>query len=667
MLARLLLFIILITADMLTIYGMQALDIAISFFWLETFLNATIMALATILAVRVLIHFQQLKPSVGLNAESLLLRSGLIAFAVETVLSLSLPLLKLSSAGFPTGITCGLLFALLTTVLIHYLLLQTSEITEVNHRSLIEKVLALRGVLLLAYLFSLSLFLLLLLNIYQQQHLTNIKQSITQEQQQLTLIRNGLNDHIDKAALDTRMLALQDNLQHLLIGDDPDAATRLAHDYLSLATIKPSYEQIRFIDEKGIERIRVDQGRLGPVVTQPNRMQDKHQRYYFTDAFKLSPGQVYISRMDLNIENGRIELPFKPIVRLATPVFDQQGEKRGIVIINLNSSALFSQLKHEAKNITGELMLLNDEGYWLFGRERDAAWAFMFPRYKDRTIDKYYPGIWPTIKTDQQGYITSPAGYFIFETISISHNDILDTVQTRSPSEPHRHEWKLISLASDADFSAAYRNMLPPLIMFFILTSIITGVGTLLYFRIQRKHLTAQQKIEQLAHFDQLTGLYNRNLFIELLELQLAQSRRKKEPLAVIYMDLDHFKPINDQYGHQAGDFVLKEAATRMREVLRDTDSIARLGGDEFAAILPSHGTRRQLSIIAQRVIASMQQPINYNGQVINISLSIGIAIHFKGQPLEALLHEADLAMYEAKRSKDVHFKYADELSTASV
>lgn len=665
MLARLLLFIILITADMLTIHGMQKLDIAINFFWLETFLNACIMALVTIFSVRIFTHFKQLKSREGLSSESLLLRSGLVAFAVETVLSLSLPLLKLSATQVSTTITCGLLFALLTTVLIHFLLLHSGEITQFNSRSLIEKIFALRGVLLLSYLFSLSLFLLLLLNIYQQQHLSNIRQSITQEQQQLALVRNGLNEHIDKAALDTRMLALQDNLQKLLTGD-PEAITRLTHDYLSLATIKPAYEQVRFIDNEGIERIRVDQSSLGPIAITSKKMQDKHQRYYFTDAFKLSAGQVYISRMDLNIENGRIELPFKPIVRLATPVFDQQGEKRGIVIINLNSSALFTQLKNEAKNITGELMLLNDEGYWLFGRERDAAWAFMFPRYKDRTIDKYYPGIWPKIKTDQRGYIMTSDGYFIFDTISISHHNTLDTDQTRSSSEPQRHEWKLISLASDEDFSAAYRNMLPPLIMFFILTSIITGIGTLLYFRIQRKHLTAQQKIEQLAHYDQLTGLYNRNLFIELLELQLAQSRRKNEALAVIYMDLDQFKPINDQYGHQAGDYVLQQAATRMREVLRDTDSIARLGGDEFAAILPSHGTRRQLSIIAQRVITSMQQPIHFNGQTINMSISIGIAIHFKGQPLESLLHEADLAMYAAKRSKNVHFKYADELPTTS-
>ncbi len=654
--------VILMAAEMLTMKAMQTLEIPLSFFWLEIFLDASLTALITIFTMRFMLKTKRFIAREDLSNESLLLRTAIIAFTVATVLALVLPLLKLSSSGVTTLIACGLSFSLLTTLLIHYLLLKGGTIGQLNHRSLIEKVLALRGFLLLTYLASLSLFLLLLLNIYQQEHKTHIAEAIAQEQQQLKLIRNGLHEHISKAASDTRMLALQDNLQYLLKGEI-DAASRLARDYLSLATIKPAYEQIRYIDAKGIEVIRVDQSSLGPVVTPPDAMQDKHQRYYFADSFKLSAGQVYVSKMDLNIENGRIELPFKPIVRIATPVFDQQGNKQGIVIINLNSTALFTQLKREASSIAGELMLLNENGYWLFGREREAAWAFMFPRYEDRTIDKYYPGVWSRIKANQQGFFPSNYGYFIFDTIS---TDLTKVINSKPMEVSHWPKWKLISLASSEDFYASYRNLLPPLVMFFILTSTITGIGTLLYFRIQRKHLTAQQEIQHLAHYDQLTGLYNRNLFLEVLELQLAQARRSKAPLALIYMDLDHFKPINDQYGHQAGDYVLQQVAGRMREILRETDTIARLGGDEFAAILPSHGTRRQLSIIAQRVIDSMGQPIIFNDQVITVGISIGIAIHFKGQPLEALLHEADLAMYEAKRSKINSFKYADELEIIS-
>lgn len=661
MLSRFFLFMILMTTDILVTNNLHKPEIAINFFWLEVFFKAGLMALITVITVRLLIHFKKLTPRIELSQESILLRTGLIAFTVETVLMLTLPLLKLSDPQLPAIMSCGLFFALLTTILIHFLLLNSGSLAQQNNRSLIDKIFALRGVLLLCYLFSLTLLLLFLLNMSHHQHENHLTQAIIQEQQQLALIKNGLNEHIAKAALETQVLAMQDNLQSLL-NNDSDAADRLTRDYLSLATIKPTYEQIRFIDDQGTEVIRVDQSKLGPVATTPEALQNKHHRYYFTDAMKLSAGQVYISIMDLNIENNHIEMPYKPIVRLATPVFDHQGEKRGIVIINLNSTALFTQMKREAKGIAGELMLLNEEGYWLFGRERDAAWAFMFPESQDRTFEKYYPGIWKEIQTKQHGAIPSKYGYFIFDTISTDLSKISEVKRNHPMTELQWPQWKLLSLASPTVLSATYLTMLPSLVMFFILTSAITGIGTLLYFRIQRKHLTAQQEIRHLAHYDLLTGLCNRTLFIEMLELQIAQARRTKAPLALIYMDLDRFKPINDQYGHQAGNYVLQQVAVRLQNALRETDTVARLGGDEFAAILPSHGTRKQLAIIAQRVIDSVKQPILFKDQTLQIGISVGIAIHFRGQSLEALLHEADLAMYQAKRSRSYQFKYADEL-----
>jgi len=589
-----------------------------------------------------------------------LLRTGLIALGVETMLMLTFPLINISTTSVALMVSDGLLFALITTLLIHYLLLKPGKLIPLSKRSLIERTLALRGFLLFLYLSSLSLLLLLLLNVYQQQQHNAVSQAVTAEQPQLALIRKSLNDHISIAVLDTLMLARQENLQEWLNGDTA-AKSRLTHDYLSLASIKPVYEQIRFIDETGIEQIRIDQGSLEPVIIGTESLQDKHNRYYFTDSFKLSSGQVYISPMDLNIEHGQIELPIKPIVRTASPVFDQQGNKRGVIVINLNASALFTQLKGDAKNTTGELMLLNENGYWMFGRERDAAWAFMFPEYKDRTIEKYYPGIWQKIISDERGAFLSPYGYFIFDTIATGRTSPGNPEQNKQAAELRWPEWKLISLASPQSISIAYSNILPQLIMFFILTALVTGTGTIMYFRIQRKNLIAQQQIEHLAHHDMLTGLNNRNIFIQMLESQLAHSRRSKKPLALLYMDLDNFKPINDQYGHDAGDYVLKQFAARLKLILRESDTLARLGGDEFAAILPSYGNRRQLEIIARRIISEIEKPVTFRDQHLQVGISIGIAIHFQGPPLESLLHEADQAMYEAKRTQNNSYSFAEE------
>ncbi|MBN0986757.1 GGDEF domain-containing protein [Amphritea pacifica] len=659
MLNLLLLFTLLMSAEMLIMQAMQRLEIAISFFWLEVFLDAALIAFITVAIVRFFIKTNRLTIRHDLNSESVLLRTGLIALTVETMLMLIFPLIRVSATGFAVTLSDGVIFSLITTLLIHYLLLKPTNLVPVNQRTLIDKILALRGFLLFCYLSSLSLFLLLLLNVYQQQQQSYITQAVAAEKPQLALIKNSLNDHISKAALDTLMLARQENLQDLLSGD-PEARTRLTNDYLNLAAIKPVYEQIRYLNAQGVEEIRVDQGSIDPVVISTENLQDKHNRYYFKDSLKLLAGQVYISPMDLNIEHKQIELPFKPIVRTASPVFDRQGNKQGLVIINLNASALFTQLKGDAKNTAGELMLLNEDGYWMFGRERDAAWAFMFPEYKDRTIEKYYPGIWQKIIGKDRGAFLSPYGYFIFDTIATGRATPEDPQHNKLAAELHWPEWKLISLASPNSLSKAYSNFLPPLAMFFVLTAMVTGVGTIMYFRIQRKNLISQQQIEHLAHHDVLTGLNNRNIFIQILELQLTQSRRTQEPLALLYMDLDQFKPINDRYGHEAGDYVLKQFAARLKQILRESDLLARLGGDEFAALLSSYGNKRQLEIIAERIISATEEPVSFRGQQLQVGISIGIALHFQGLPLESLLHEADQAMYKAKRMQSNSYCFAE-------
>ena len=127
-----------------------------------------------------------------------------------------------------------------------------------------------------------------------------------------------------------------------------------------------------------------------------------------------------------------------------------------------------------------------------------------------------------------------------------------------------------------------------------------------------------------------------------------------------MYLDLDSFKSINDDHGHGAGDYVLQQFSERLKLILRESDTLARLGGDEFAAILPAPGEKSHLKVIAVRIIEAIQQPIIYNGIPLNVGISIGIAIHFKGQPLESLLHEADQAMYKTKSDGGNSYCFAE-------
>ena len=152
------------------------------------------------------------------------------------------------------------------------------------------------------------------------------------------------------------------------------------------------------------------------------------------------------------------------------------------------------------------------------------------------------------------------------------------------------------------------------------------------------------------ANFDELTHLPNRHLLIDQLEQALRQAGRNDRRAAVLFVDLDDFKPVNDRLGHQAGDQLLRQVAARMQAALRATDTAARLGGDEFVALLATIRGERDAIRIANKLVASLAAPYQINGEVVRISASIGIAVFPQhGMNAAQLLENADRAMYAAK------------------
>jgi diguanylate cyclase (GGDEF)-like protein len=177
--------------------------------------------------------------------------------------------------------------------------------------------------------------------------------------------------------------------------------------------------------------------------------------------------------------------------------------------------------------------------------------------------------------------------------------------------------------------------------------------GTLLErsirYAIERKR--ADERMAYLAQFDSLTGLANRTLFKELLSLALARAERNGTHLALMFLDLDRFKVINDSLGHDGGDQVLKIVAERLRSRTRKSDTVARLGGDEFTVVLEGIHTAHDASLVAQELIDIVSLPITVQEQELFVTPSIGIAIYPQyGKDAESLIKNADMAMYRAKR-----------------
>lgn len=161
------------------------------------------------------------------------------------------------------------------------------------------------------------------------------------------------------------------------------------------------------------------------------------------------------------------------------------------------------------------------------------------------------------------------------------------------------------------------------------------------------------------AHHDELTGLPNRALFNDRLELAITKAGRKKSVVAVFFLDLDHFKDINDTYGHDAGDEVLKVFAQRLKDSIRAEDTLARMGGDEFMIIIEDHVNPKTSQVVAQKIVDAMKESILVGDNTIKLSTSIGIALYDKdAQEPHELIKNADLAMYDAKQSGRDNFKF---------
>ena len=163
----------------------------------------------------------------------------------------------------------------------------------------------------------------------------------------------------------------------------------------------------------------------------------------------------------------------------------------------------------------------------------------------------------------------------------------------------------------------------------------------------------AEQKIAHLAHYDYLTDLPNRALFLDVLNHSIALAKRNQHQAAVMFLDLDGFKKINDTLGHDAGDLLLKGVSLRIRETIRESDTVSRVGGDEFLLVLDNVESDEYAARLANKIIAALAEPFSINGQLCHVGGSIGVSIYpDDADNPEILIKQADEAMYLAKKSR---------------
>jgi len=218
---------------------------------------------------------------------------------------------------------------------------------------------------------------------------------------------------------------------------------QIEQSFTSLLSRNPRYDQVRWIDEAGMERVRVNNREGRPSVVPEEQLQNKRQRYYFSETMALPPGVVYISPLDLSVENGEIERPYKATIRVAGKVFDQHGGARGILIINVSADSMLETFVASSGPAGDRVMLLNGDGYWLKSPVQSDEWGFMLGQ--DLRLGTKNPRLWQQILDKPSGNLRLPDGYWTWKRVvpafdkdtSVSHK-IRWTVLCRFPDEALR-------------------------------------------------------------------------------------------------------------------------------------------------------------------------------------------------------------------------------------
>lgn len=207
-------------------------------------------------------------------------------------------------------------------------------------------------------------------------------------------------------------------ISHLDSPGSTQQLEELTEALIQLSRYRMKYDQIRLINKEGLEMTRIELVNGTPELTPPHLLQNKSQRYYFKETIGLAADRFYLSPFDLNIEQGKIEEPHKPVIRIGTPVFDSQNRKQGILVLNFLGSIILNQISGAVPSETGIVIsLVNADGFWIKGESPDDEWGFMLHERQDACLARRHPDLWTVIREQENGQTEHSSGIYTFSTI----------------------------------------------------------------------------------------------------------------------------------------------------------------------------------------------------------------------------------------------------------
>jgi diguanylate cyclase (GGDEF)-like protein len=525
------------------------------------------------------------------------------------------------------------------------------------------------------------------------------------------LLGQRFSGAIDDVGADALVLASLPSSAHVAQTDDASGVNasreRLAQVYASFMVHHPEYLQIRLITRQhyGLELIRFDRDADGLVRVEGRNLQEKGQFAYVFDTLAFSPGRIYTSPISVNHEYGAHAAEGKPTLRLGTPVVSASGAVVGVIVIDIDLAGLLKRLQSDLPS-DYQVYLANEWGDFLV--HPDASKTFGFDKGRRFLMQDSFSVTRPLFEQSQSEELVNGLAHpkqaagqvlaFVRRPFGASEGNRFIVLGLAKPlddvlSGAHLLGFSIIRMVMIFSVLALFlailfaRALTRPLhSLAYAATHLFAehametlplkrtdeiGVLARCFDRLRREIKSQmdvlhgkQRELVHLATHDGLTGLPNRMLFMQKLEVAIEEATRRKERLAVLFVDLDCFKQINDQFGHSIGDKVLAAVAQRLKRVLCTADLAARLGGDEFIVLIEGPRSAEAAPGIAARIMGTLNEELSVDGQSMTVGASIGISqFPDDSATAEELLLHADAAMYAAKSGgRCAYLRYRDVL-----
>lgn len=465
----------------------------------------------------------------------------------------------------------------------------------------------------------------------------------------LNIAEHRVFDSLQGVVSDLKFLGSQHEISTFLVQGSAPAKAELTYHFLTLARHKGVYDQVRLLNAQGREVVRVDYNGGRPDAVAPDRLQDKGKRYYFREAAAARRDTVCISALDLNVENGRVERPLKPMIRFSQPIYSDDERLLGVLVLNYLGKQVLDRIRDEFRMGDGDLMLVSSDGYWLLNPNPELEWGFMLPERGAHRFSRSFSKEWQTIAGGEAGQFSTPKGLFAFKAFSPGCG-IADFWNCGVKVSPRTQKWLFVHQISREAVRRHHAGLKENLFILWAVMALFVAAPAWILSSVFLKRRQTRHQMWRMANFDALTGLFNRSSFMHELKQAVVQGQRYRRNFILLYLDLDGFKNINDTLGHAAGDRVLQQTAGRFRAALRASDCVARLGGDEFCIIAREIGTVVEAAQVADKLIGAMAAPFDLDGRTGRVGTSIGIARFPEDDgSADGLLKLADQAMYAAK------------------